>query len=140
MSAAAEPKIANQPQASEFVIILKSKARSWMQAEKLKLKRGKSRKLTNADKAQIEEELNLMKFDPTRMREQALREAFSIIQKEELEAKEFRAQLAQVEVNELKQDATVQHDAALKGEALADAVAEKTLADAEVPGVAAKAE
>lgn len=135
-----EPKIANQAQPSEFVIILKSKARQWMQSEKLKLKRGKSRKLTKADKDQIEEELNLMRFNPERMRQQALQEAFSIIQKEELEAKEFRAQLAQVEVNELKQDATVQHEAAEKGEALAEAVAEKSLADAEIPGVAAKAE
>lgn len=137
---APEPKIANASEQREFVIILKAKARAWMQAEKVKAKRGKSRKLTKADKELIEQELELMRFNPDRLRQQALQEAFAIIQKEELEAREFRAQMAQVEVNALKQDATVENAAAVQGEALAEAVAEKSVAEAEIPGVAATAE
>lgn len=56
----------------QFCLILESRFRSLLRMEKLKSKRGKSRKLNKTDLAEIEEEVRLFKFDPSRFIEQQL--------------------------------------------------------------------
>lgn len=56
----------------QFCLILESRFRSLLRMEKLKAKKGKSRKLNKRDLAEIEEEVKLFKFDPSRFIEQQL--------------------------------------------------------------------
>jgi hypothetical protein len=49
-----------------FSLVLESRLRQLLEREKRDLKKGKSRKLSNADRAAIEEELALFRFNPQR--------------------------------------------------------------------------
>ena len=111
----------------KFSLVLESKMRTFLRREKLSHKKGKSRKLTKADEAEIEEELTLSRFNPDRIRRQALEEAYAVIQDEELRRKDFEAAERQkllAEVNSLKSEAKAEDVAEKQAENLSASVAE----------------
>lgn len=100
----------------KFSLVLESKHRTYLRKEKLSHKKGKSRKLTKQDEADIEEELAVCRFNSERIRRQALEEAYAVIQQEDLRRKEFEAAEREKLLSEVN---------GLKAEAKAEDVAEK---------------
>ena len=62
-------------QPPKFSLVLESRMRTYLRRDKLAHKKGKSRKLTKADEAEIEEELVVCRFQPQQIRKQAMEEA-----------------------------------------------------------------
>lgn len=117
-----------QPQAEplKFSLVLESKHRTFLRKEKLSHKKGKSRKLTKQDEADIEEELLVCRFNADRIRKQALEEAYHTIQLEEHRRKEFEAKEREkllAEVNGLKAEAKAEDVAEKQAEDLSASVA-----------------
>lgn len=103
--------------------------RTYLRRDKLSHKKGKSRKLTKADEAEIEEELVVCRFQPQQIRKQAMEEAIHLIQQEEKRRQEeFMAKRdAQIaEVNALKEESRKEAVAEKEGENLAASVAKIT--------------
>lgn len=117
-----------QPQAEplKFSLVLESKHRTFLRKEKLSHKKGKSRKLTKQDEADIEEELLVCRFNADRIRKQALEEAYHTIQLEEHRRKEFEAKEREkllAEVNNFKAEAKAEQVAEKEAENLSASVA-----------------
>lgn len=117
-----------QPQAEplKFSLVLESKHRTFLRKEKLSHKKGKSRKLTKQDEADIEEELLVCRFNADRIRKQALEEAYHTIQLEEYRRKEFEAKEREkllAEVNNFKAEAKAEQVAEKEAENLSASVA-----------------
>lgn len=113
-------------QPPKFSLVLESRMRTYLRRDKLAHKKGKSRKLTKVDEAEIEEELLVCRFQPDQIRKQALEEAMFLIQQEEKRRQEeFLAKRdAQVaEVNALKEESRKEAVAEKEGETLAASVA-----------------
>lgn len=117
-----------QPQAEplKFSLVLESKHRTFLRKEKLSHKKGKHRKLTKQDEADIEEELLVCRFNADRIRKQALEEAYHTIQLEEHRRKEFEAKEREkllAEVNNFKAEAKAEQVAEKEAENLSASVA-----------------
>lgn len=116
-------------QTPKFSLVLESRMRTFLRRDKLSHKKGKSRKLTKADEAEIEEELLVCRFQPQQIRKQAMEEAIHLIQQEEKRRQEeFMAKRdAQIaEVNALKEESRKEAVAEKEGENLAASVAKIT--------------
>jgi hypothetical protein len=116
-------------QPPKFSLVLESRMRTYLRRDKLAHKKGKSRKLTKADEAEIEEELVVCRFQPQQIRKQAMEEAIHLIQQEEKRRQEeFMAKRdAQIaEVNALKEESRKEAVAEKEGENLAASVAKIT--------------
>lgn len=117
-----------QPQQEplKFSLVLESKHRTYLRKEKLSRKKGKSRKLTKQDEADIEEELLVCRFNSDRIRKQALEEAYHTIQIEEFHRKEFEAKEREkllAEVNNFKAESKAEDVAEKQAESLSASVA-----------------
>lgn len=117
-----------QPQQEplKFSLVLESKHRTYLRKEKLSHKKGKSRKLTKQDEADIEEELLVCRFNSDRIRKQALEEAYHTIQMEEFRRKEFEAKEREkllAEVNNFKAESKAEDVAEKQAESLSASVA-----------------
>lgn len=115
-----------QAEPLKFSLVLESKHRTYLRKEKLSHKKGKSRKLTKQDEADIEEELVVCRFNADRIRKQALEEAYHTIQLEEHRRKEFEAKEREkllAEVNNFKAEAKAEQVAEKEAENLSASVA-----------------
>lgn len=106
----------------KFSLVLESKHRTALRRERLAHKKGKSRKLNKQDEAEIEEELTVCRFNPERIRRQALEEAYAVIQQEDLKQQQAEREKVLTYVNTLKSEARIEDKAERDTEILCNSV------------------